>query len=47
MLLNFSPINLSYVNFIIIPAEEPRRVEGISFPPQHEAIHIPKATKNI
>ena len=29
----FSPINLSYVNFIIRPAKEPRREKGKSFPP--------------
>ena len=31
----FSPINPSYVNFIIGSAKEPRREKGESFPPLH------------
>lgn len=29
----FSPINLSYVNLVVRPAKEPRRVEKIFFLP--------------
>lgn len=33
MKLNFSLVNLSYVNMIIRSAKEPRKEEGKSFPP--------------
>lgn len=42
--LNVSPVNLSYVDFIIRPAKEPRRKEGsfASMPPAlAERTHVP------